>query len=178
LKWHTSLKGVPALFDSSKGAECDRALLSEALEPPTPESLVPFMLNLDQLESGKENRPGVPKLLALHERSAPKFLRAAAAQLSALEQRKAVIAFRVTRYVEPLFTGNRKIEEQGQVVDFYSPGFVSLDLALVELGAAPRVVCRATVTARSSTSLNPDANFDLDLAMNVGLATQSAFSFR
>lgn len=177
-KWHAGLKGLPALFDSDKGGPCDRALLSEALEPLTPDSKVPFLLNVDQLESGTQPRPGVPTLPKLHERSAPRWLRTAAAELAALQTRKALIAFRVTRYVEPLFLNDKQVKlEDGTVIEHYSPGVVSLDLALIELGT-PRVVCRAPVSARSSSSLNPDANFDLDLQMNVGLAARSAFSFR
>jgi hypothetical protein len=179
MKWHASLKGFPALFDaSSKDGPCDRALLSEALRPLTLDSKVPFLLNVDQLASGGETRLGVPTLLRPHERTAPIMLRNAAAELASLESRKAIVAFRVKNYVEPLFVNGKRVEvEDGTVIEHYSPGILTLELALIELGT-PRVICRATVSARSSSSLNPDANFDLDLQMNVGLAVQSAFSFR
>jgi hypothetical protein len=118
----------------------------------------------------------VPQLPKLHATTAPNWLRTAASEVAALETRKAIIAFRVKDYVEPKWTDKRVKMEDGNVV-FYTAGVVTLELALIEL-ATSRVSCRMEITAKSSSSLTQSSNFDLDLAMNVGLAAQTALSFR
>jgi hypothetical protein len=175
--WNQKNNDLPALFDRSPraGRACDAAQVREGLKPLLAEQDVPFLLNIDSFASGQhELRVGVPPWLKAHEKTAPSLLRTASREFDELTRRDVVVAFRVTKYVEPAFIRSSQ-QADGSTVSFYSPGVVGLDLALLDLSKR-RVVCRRALTALSEQGgVNRDSNFSLDLARVVALKSQAAF---
>lgn len=174
--WHDELAPFPAEFDNTlaRAPTCDAAMVSEAVRPLARGPRGAFLLNIDQLESGTETRKGVPKLLIAHERTAARWLRDARRDFDLIRQRKTVLAFRVTKYVEPAFVGGQK-RVGDTLVQNYTSGLVALDLALMSFTPA-HVICRTRVVAKSSFTVLENSNLEMDLERNVGLSVSALFA--